>query len=211
MKTTKKLLPAAFIAILLVACGGNKYSSSERVEGINISDNPLVALKQVTEVGQKYQTAQAEIANQEAVDPVYFEDLIKLLPKSPAGWTAEKASGETNTFGEYSISQASRSYKKEDRTIEISIADWAYNTGLYASFLIGADFSQESSKGYNKGIKIGDVPGREEYSYNDKSGTLSLLAEQRFYIQIKGDNIEPQELQKWWDAIDKKAMSKMGK
>jgi hypothetical protein len=210
MNTIKKLLSTIFISTLLMSCGSNNATSNREVtEGINISENPLAALKKVTEVGQKYQAAQAEIAEYESVEPVYFEDLIKLLPQTPAGWSAEEATGETNTFGEYSISQASRVYTQGDRTIEISIADWAYNTGLYASFLIGADFSQESSKGYNKGIKIDDMPGREEYNFASKNGTLSLLAEQRFFIQIEGENIEPQELQKWWNLIDREALSQL--
>ncbi|GAB4541801.1 MAG: hypothetical protein Tsb0014_33980 [Pleurocapsa sp.] len=208
MNTIKKLLSTIFISSLLVACGSNSVTSNREVtEGINISENPLGALKKVTEVGEKYQLAQAEIAEQESVKPVHFEDLIELLPQPSADWSAEEATGQTNTFGEYSISQASRLYRQGDRTIEISIADWAYNTGLYASFLIGADFSQESSKGYNKGIKIGDMPGREEYNFASKNGTLSLLAQQRFFIQIEGENIEPEELQKWWNLIDREALS----
>ena len=206
----KKLLSTVFISTILVSCGSNNsLSDLERTEGINVSNSPLEVLKKITEVGEKYQIAQAEIAEKESVEPVYFKDLIKLLPQPPAGWSAEEPEGETNTFGEYSISQASRSYSNGDRTIEISIADWAYNTGLYASFLIGADFSQESSKGYNKGIEIDNVPGREEYDFESKNGILSLLAEQRFFIQIEGDNVEAQELQKWWDLIDKKTLSKI--
>ncbi|MEM8828000.1 MAG: hypothetical protein AAGE96_01415 [Cyanobacteria bacterium P01_G01_bin.19] len=211
MKTTNKILFLASISTILFACGGNKQvNNQEKVEeGVNINNNPLGVLKKVTEAGNKYQEIQEQITKNEPVNPIHFKDLISLLPKSPSGWEAEEAQGETNTFGEYSISQASRSYKQEDRTIEIRITDWAYNTGLYAPFLISADFSQESSQGYNKGIKIGDVPGREEYTFNSKKGTLSLLAEQRFFIEIEGNNIESQELQEWWGLIDKKEISQI--
>ena len=211
MKTTKTIIVAAIASTVLFACGDNKQANnSEKVEeGVNINNNPLGVLKKVTDVGSKYQEIQEQIAQNEPVNPIHFRDLISLLPESPSGWEAEEAQGETNTFGEYSISQANRSYKQADQTIEVRITDWAYNAGLSAPFLISADFSQESSQGYNKGLKIGGVPGREEYTFKSKNGTLSLLAEQRFFIEIKGRNIEPQELQKWWSLIDKQEMSKI--
>ena len=208
MKITKKLFVAIFFSTTLVACGGNKSADNERVEGENISNNPIKVFNQVKEAGKKFEQAQAQISEKEPVDPIHFRELITLLPEAPQGWNAEEAEGETNSFGGYSISQASRSYTKGDRSIEVTITDWAYNTALYASFLVGADFSQESSQGYNKGIKIGDTPGREEYDYKSKDGKLTLLAEQRFFIEIDGDNIESEDLQQWWDAMDKKGLSK---
>ena len=213
MQISKQLLLATLISITLVACGGTQQTDnieeSKRVEGENISNNPLGIIQQATQAGKKIQNLQETIAKQEPVDPIHFQELISLLPEPLAGWEAAAAEGETNSFGGFSISQASRSYSSGDRTIDISITDWAYNTGLYASFMVGADFSQESTQGYNKGIKLGDTPGREEYDFNSKDGTLSLLAEQRFFVEIDGRQVEPEDLQKWWNTLDKEAMSKL--
>lgn len=67
---------------------------------------------------------------------------------------------------------------------------------------VAAAFSQETTEGYNKGIKIGEDPGREEYKTAGKDGTLSVLVGKRFFVTIRGNNIEASELRQWWDRID---------
>ncbi|MGD1920703.1 MAG: hypothetical protein ACFCAD_18565, partial [Pleurocapsa sp.] len=105
---------------------------------------------------------------------VSFRELIEYLPQSPKDWTAEEPQGQTTSFKEYTISQVKRSYFKQEKTITVSIFDWNLNSVLYMPFLLSTEFSQESTDGYNKGIKIDNIPGRENYNYHSKKGSLSL-------------------------------------
>lgn len=210
---SKALLPIVFFA-LITACGGDNSSQSETIdvkEGIDIQKNPLEALQKVLEVGKNASDFHQEIADKEPVEPVSFKELIGYLPQAPQNWKADKPMGETTSISKYSISQVSRVYTQDDKEIMVSIFDWAFNAALYTPFLLTTEFSQESTEGYNKGIKIGDIPGREEYTYSSKKGSLNLLVDGRFFVQIDGQDIEEKELREWWELIDHKSLNKISK
>lgn len=214
MIISKKIIAAIALSSMLIACGNNKNVEAEAnekvTEGIDIQKNPIGALKKAIDIGKNIGDLQQELSTIEPVEPVSFKELINYLPDMPTNWSATEPKGETTSFGEYSITNVKRTYSKGDKEIEVTIFDWAYNTGLYAPFLISAEFSQETTEGYNKGIKIGDTPGREEYNYSEGNGSLSLLLEQRFFIQIEGNNLEDSaELRQWWQKIDSKSLAQL--
>ena len=196
---------------LLFACSrSNTQSESLEVEeGINIRENPLGAIQKVAEYSKNADILDSKTDNQEPVQPISFKELINYLPDAPQGWTAKPPKGETNSLGNYSISQVNQTYTNKDKEISVSIFDWAFNSALYTPFLLTTEFSQESTDGYNKGIKIGNIPGREEYTYATKEGSLNLLVNQRFFIQIDGSNIEDTELREWWQLIDHPSLDKI--
>lgn len=199
-------------AVLAIAtgCGNIERLQSEVLEveeGIDVGENPVAAMQKVIEIGK--QINNIEIANRDPVEPISFRELIDSFPQAPEGWQALEPEGETNSFGSYSISQASRAYTRGNKTMEVSIFDWAFNSALYTPFILSTEFSQESTAGYNKGIKIDDMPGREEYSYISKEGSLNLLVDNRFLVRIDGNNIEDSELRKWWQLMDYQSLTKI--
>lgn len=206
-----------FPAILAIAsCGSIERSRSayhsgsqsqplEVQEGIDLEENPIAVMQKIVEIGK--QISNSEIANRNAVEPISFRELIDSLPQAPAGWQALEPEGETNSFGSYSISQVSRTYTQGNKKMEVSIFDWAFNSALSTPFLLSTEFSQESTAGYNKGIKIDDMPGREEYSYTSKAGSLNLLVDNRFLVRIDGSNIEDSELREWWQLMDDRSLT----
>ena len=210
----KPVLGGIAVLILVSGCGANenlKSSTSEVKEGVDINKDPLAAIQKVVKLGKNAGNIQQEIANKEPVEPITFKELLEYLPQAPRGWKAEKPKGETNSLGNYSITQVNQKYSQGDKKMTISIFDWAFNSALYVPFLLSTEFSQESTEGYNKGIKIGNIPGREEYSYASKQGTLNLLVNNRFFVQIEGNNIEDSELQEWWQMIDQNSLTKISK
>lgn len=218
IKLMKNFFSQAFFylvfLVLATACSGSNNSQSklpEVEEGIDIQKNPLGAIQKAVELGKNAGNINQEIGNKKPVKPVSFKELIKYLPKAPKNWKTEKPMGETTSISKYSISQVSQAYRQEDKEISISIFDWAFNAALYTPFLLTTEFSQESTEGYNKGIKIDDIPGREEYTYSSKKGSLNLLVDGRFFVQIDGKNIEEQELREWWQLIDQKSLGKISK
>ena len=85
----------------------------------------------------------------------------------------------------------------EDKEITISIFDWSFNSALHLPLLLTTEFSRESTEGYNKGIELDGIPKREEYTYDSRQGSLNLLVDSRFLVQIDGNNIEDTELREW--------------
>ena len=199
----------AAILALSTGCGAADGSQSEALEveeGIDIQKNPLTAVQKLIELGTEANNG--DIANRESVEPVSFKELIDYLPQAPQGWQALEPKGETNSFGSYGISQVSRVYTQGNKKMEVSIFDWAFNSALYTPFLLSTEFSQESTESYNKGIKINDIPGREEYIYRNKEGSLNLLVNNRFLVRIDGKNIEDFELREWWQLMDYESLAK---
>ncbi|MBI3698768.1 MAG: hypothetical protein HY238_28510 [Acidobacteria bacterium] len=182
--------------------GCSKKESSKVVEGETVSKNPLGLARQLAKAGQDFEKMQKDLENMKPVEPVHFSELIRFLPDAPSGWESEAPKGSSNTMGEWSFTEVSRHYTQGEKRIEIQILDWAYHKELYASFFVTAAFSTEDTEGYNKGIKIGDDPGREEYKTTSKHGVLSLLVGKRFFVTITGENIEAAELRQWWDRVN---------
>lgn len=202
LKHSLTTLSVAALAFTLVSCGGGSQESTKIEEGENLSKNPLGAISQLAKAGSDLEKVQKELEQMKPVDPLPFNDLIAFLPEPPAGWQAEKPRGESSQMGEWKFSQASRQYSAGDQSMTIEIMDWAYHSGLYAPFFLTAGFSQESTEGYNKGIKIGEDPGREEYQHEAKNGTLSLLVGKRFLLSIKGSGVAAPELRQWLDRVN---------
>lgn len=215
VETTLKISLAIASISLLVACDANNTVDSITVgaeEEIDINQNPLTAIQRVIESARNnnYEEYEEESINKQApVEPVSLQELIEYLPPVPSGWTAEKPKGQTNSFGNYSIAHIKQTYSRNDKTMTVTIFDWAFNSALYLPFILSTEFSQESTEGYNKGIKIGEIPGREEYDYHTKDGSLNLLINQRFFVQIDGKNIEETELREWWELLDYRALTKV--
>ena len=209
-----KISTAIALGILLVACDHTSNFQSETVnveEGIDITENPLEVIQKVLDIGKNSADASENVERDRevSIEPVSFRKLLEYLPEPPQEWTAQKPKGQNNSFGNYSISQVKQTYSYQDKQMTVSIFDWAFNSALYVPFLLTTGFSQESTEGYNKGIKIGDIPGREEYNYATQDGSLNLLIDRRFFVQIDGDNIEETELREWWELIDFPSLAKV--
>jgi hypothetical protein len=111
-------------------------------------------------------------------------------------------------MGNFKMSTASRRYTAEGKSIDITISDYAFNKALYVPFSMMAMLSQESTEGYNKGITVGEDPGREEYKTASKRGDRQVLYLKRYHCAVKGSGIEPEELEEWYNAIKKDKLPK---
>lgn len=197
-----KVYAAIAVVGLLAGCSKGSKESEKIVEGQEVSKNPLTAMSQLAQAGSEMEKLQKELDEMKPVDPVSFKELMPFLPEAPAGWQAEKARGESSQMGEWKFSHAERQYTSGEKSMQVEVADWAYTKALYAPFFLTAAFSQETSEGYNKGIKIGEDPGREEFQHEGKNGTLTLLVGKRFMVTVKGNGVEAAELRQWLDKID---------
>ncbi len=214
----------AMLALLLVGCGGQGSQSSSSTsrsqetttssdnarEGSNWS-NPFQAMGELSRLGQQLEQASEDLENLTPVDPVHFSDLVDWLPNAPGGWTREDPEGSTTSMGEFRISQAETTYRRGDSRIDLSLIDSAYNPALYAPFLLAASFSQESTSSYDKGVTFGSHPGRESFTYTTQSGSLAVLVERRFILEIKGSGIEANELRQWWDRLNIGQLERMAR
>ncbi|MEP7366660.1 MAG: hypothetical protein ABI972_25670 [Acidobacteriota bacterium] len=200
-----RIITAFSLLAVLIGCGSKK-EPEKVVEGESISKNPVGFMAQMAKAGSDLEKVQKEMENMKPVEAVSFTELMPFLPEPPAGWEGQKPRGQSNTMGEWKFSEVERNYTMGEKRMEVKILDWAFRRELYAPFFMMASFSQESTEGYNKGIKINDDPGREEYKTDSKNGELSVLVGKRFLVSVRGNNIAAAELREWWDKVDTKAL-----
>ena len=196
----KFLTFALFLTLGL--CGVSPDADEVTEEGSNIS-NALGALSALKGMADEIQGLQAEIENMEPTDSVHFSEILPVLPDPPEGWSADDADGSTTqAMGGFSMSQGSRTYRRDKKRVTVTVADWAYNKAIYMPFILSTQMSQETTKGYNKGIKVGEDPGRDEYNYKPMRGERIVLVGKRFPVTLKTQGLEPEEIDEWWKRID---------
>ena len=104
----------------------------------------------------------------------------------------------------FKISDAERDYsaKEEGKSVHVKIVDGAYNTMMYAGITMAAQFSRESTDGYEKGVTIAGNPGIEKWTKASKNAELSILVGKRFLVEIHGNGVEPDTIKTFYGAID---------
>jgi len=136
-------------------------------------------------------------------NPVSVRDLLALLP-APAGWEREKPTGERPTTP-VNFADVMVRLMKGDATVTAKITDTALNQALvapYASSLAGAD-DRKTSSGYEKAIRVGDSPAFEKWDAATKSGTVTVVVNKRFIVEIDGSSIDdPKVLHEILEKID---------
>lgn len=188
---------------------GTSDSSSDEPEevtseGVDIEKDPFGALSAIASMGSELGELQKDLENAPAVDPQHFSELIKALPEPPNGWAAADPKGETTSMGNIQISQASRVYTEEDGDgrVEVKISDWAFHKMIYMPFILASKISTESTDGYEKGITVGDDPGREEYKTNQQRGSRQILYHKRYHVQTDIRNLPAEAFQDWWERVN---------
>ena len=199
----------SLVVLLVLGCPSapDEDASSDEVtsEGVNIQEDPLGALSALAGIGDELQTLQQELEEMPDVEAVHFNDLMPSLPDPLDGYTADDAKGSTNQMGDTKISSVSRTYRADEGEgeVHIEISDWAFHKALYLPFVMQSKFSQETTEGWNKGIKVGEDPGREQYQSNSQTGERMVLLRKRFPVKIAIRNLPPEAFDEWWAAVKK--------
>jgi len=124
------------------------------------------------------------------VDPVDFKALEPFLPDFP-GWERGDFEGEKMTMP-IAVSQVKATYTKDEARIRAEIVDAGFNRMFVAPFvmMMAAGYSKETSRGYEKSIKVGDHTGWETWESENKNGELHVLVAKRYLINLDGNDIE---------------------
>jgi hypothetical protein len=120
---------------------------------------------------------------------VSWREIVPILVDDAAGWKGEEAAkGETNAMGAFSVSEASRHYKKDGVTAKVKIVDTNMNAMLAAGFNMARMANVDASDHYNRPIDIAGQPGVEEW-HSSKSGKVTVLVAGRFIVEVEASGI----------------------
>ena len=205
IRSLRPILAAALPLLLLGACARKEKTS----EGKELSKNPIAALGQISDAAKKAADAAKEASEMKPVDPVSFNALLPLLPAAPAGWTAEEPKGETTSAMGFKISEVERSYTKGDERLHVKIVDGAYNSFIYAGVTMAAQFSRESTEGYEKGVTIDGNPGVEKWSKGSRRGELTVVVGKRFLVTVDASPVEAEFVRTVFGSIDRAKLASL--
>ena len=150
-------------------------------------------------------------AAQSAVEPVNFSKLLPFLPDKVEGFAPGKPQGSTTSAMGFKLTEVSRSYHKgkedSEETVSVKITDGAGNQFFAAAQAAIAQFSNESTEGYEKGFTLDGYPAIEKYTTESKDGSLRVFVAGRYLVEIEVNSLESKALQEWWKKIDAKKLS----
>jgi hypothetical protein len=148
------------------------------------------------------------VTAQTAAEPVHFSKLLPFVPDKVEGFVGSKPEGSTTSAMGFKLTEVSRTYHKgkedAEETVTVKITDGAGN-----QFFAAAQFSNESTEGYEKGFTLDGYPAIEKYTIDSKDGSLSVFVASRYLVQIDVANLESQALQEWWKKIDAKKLAEL--
>lgn len=146
---------------------------------------------------------------QQTAEPAHFSKLMLLLPDHVEGFVAEKAEGSTTAAVGFKLTEVSRRYHKKDNTeatVLVKIVDGTGSPEIAAAHAAMAQFSHESTDGYEKGVTLDGSPAVERYTNESKDGSLTVVVAGRYLVTIEIQGLDSPTLQEWWKKIDVKKL-----
>lgn len=206
----------AFAMIAFLSCGEKFDELKQVAEMVEKAPDMAQNIEKSTNEAEKRLEERRAKGDTLAVN---FSELLKYLPESLEGYTAEKPEGQTTNTQGFSLSTAKRVFYKENADgysdyVTMELADYNQGYGLYAAMTIWVSMgmSIESTEGWQKTFDTGidGVYGLEDYKHEGKRTTLTYSIGYRFYLTISVDNVEGTDFAKnLAKKIDMKALAKM--
>ena len=132
----------------------------------------------------------AKTADGKPIEPMAFDALAGALP-SVSGWEMEKPQGERMT-SPFPFSKTETEYKNGEQTVSVTITDSAAAGMLLmpVRLMVASGYSKETSDGYEKATTVSGQPAVEKWQKDDKRGELTILANDRFIVELKSRNVD---------------------
>ncbi len=150
--------------------------------------------------------------NAKPVAVVEFDQLLPLLPKAPAGWTADEPKGQTSEMGAFKVTEVSNRYRREGGDLRVKILDTSANPMLTQAFRMGRLVRESSTEGFKRGVSVAGHDAFEEWNKDSKRAKLVTLVGGRFLVEMSGHPFDgTEELKGLVTAMDLAGLSALGK
>jgi len=153
----------------------------------------------------------AALGGQHRHTPVDFHQLEQLLPPALPGMTRQHASGAADQALGVKKTSATATYRGTGNAhAEVQIADDTGVSGLMdVAESIDVNGTTESDTGFEKDVSLGGHKVHEKYDRSARHGEVSTIVARRFGVQVTGDDVTIEDLERSLSAIDLKALESM--
>jgi hypothetical protein len=167
---------------------------------------------QMDRTGDKIRDAKKSVSDELKVEPVDYEKLKKLLPKSLKKMKRTDLFGERTSALGVKISYARAKYHAKKRgSIQIKITDMGTIkklASLAMSAWVSANIERKSDDGYERTFEYNGHRAYTKYSRSKEAGDLKVLVADRFLVEVEGKNVEMKAVAA---ALKKVNIKKLGK
>lgn len=146
--------------------------------------------------------------------PIDYKKLKEQLPQTLAGCNRTEASGEKTGLGDFKVSMARGTYVKDKEKddsprIELQIQDFGTNKQMIEgmSYWTKLELDKEGDDGFQKTLKIQEQPAMQEYRNDGKSGTLTLVVGERYFVTVNSTGLTADEFKKIGDELKLKELA----
>ncbi|MHB8416698.1 MAG: hypothetical protein ACYDCL_01390 [Myxococcales bacterium] len=185
----RSLAIASLCALAAAGCNKAKDEANNAI-GSAIINHELAKHGEHVDMGamqdaQKQMKALAEAPKRPVVS---FQKLLPLLPEPPAGWTAEKADGNTMNTPQMQTTNVHRMYRSKQGNASMNLVITDGMSPIYAGIGMLAAISEESTTGYRKPFNYAGGVGTEQWNSQNKNGGILLVTKNHFLIQVDAEN-----------------------
>lgn len=199
-----RLIPVLLFALVFSFsnCSGSSSAAEEEetTQSENNSDDPMTSaansLRQAADQLEKMEESDEE--------PISYKELKAMMPDKLLGMDRSNLEGSKSGAMGFTVSQASATYKEDDKKIEVTMVD-ATGLGIARASMaawLTIEIDKESDDGYERTTTIDGQKAFEEYDRSRKRGKLSIFAHERIIVNLEGRNVEEGDLRKALDKLD---------
>ncbi len=145
---------------------------------------------------------------------VPFREMKETLPESVAGMDKmDRGEGSTTKMFGFKVSTCEVSYGSRKEKITIQLID----TGGVGKAVMGSmpwtsmEIDKETKDGYEMSTEYKGHKAFEKYNDKRKSGTLAVLADERFVVNIEGKGVSMKQLKAARDEVNLRKLIKLGR
>jgi hypothetical protein len=201
--TMRKILSVVVVAAMFAAACGKSEQQKQAEKAAEDLKNAAEAMTKAAEKQGAQGTADmakamegmaaafgAKTADGKPVETLTFQVLETALP-NVSGWEMGKPRGERTT-APFPFSKTETSYKNGDQSVRVTITDAAGAAMLLmpVRMMVATGYSKETSDGYEKATTVGGQPAVEKWQPERKDGELTILANDRFVVEVRGRDID---------------------
>ena len=144
--------------------------------------------------------------------PVLPKDLEALLPQDIPGLRRAATQSGRQQFGQSQTAAAKADYSAPGGgTLTLAIVDADNYSGMLALAFNAGKVQREDGTGYTRKVVYRDCSGMEGYDNASRSGSVQILAAQRFLVKSSGHGIEDKALLAALDALDLDALGQLAR
>jgi len=147
---------------------------------------------------------------------VDWQDLLKFLPKAPAGWRATKPTGKVQRMGPFAVSQVKQTLQRGGQRIDLILEDLGSNNPYMFRKEAWKPLERKKEDVESKKIMLGKVPAELTVRKKERRCLVFLVFEKRIQLNVSGTGMsDPKVLVDMAKQIDfaklKKALEEKSK